>query len=170
MAQGKQHIKNKSKTAFSEIYILCALVILILLFFITGLGKVFNHSAFVSQLNKQPLPIWSISLLTYFLPILELGTVTLMCIPKIRMWGLALSFLLITIYTIYAYLAYIEIYGYIPCACGKVFEKMDWQQHFFFNLGITLIAAPALFLEYRLRKKLCIANFDGSSTSRKNSL
>jgi len=136
---------------YMEWYILTALVMLILLLFFTGLGKVFNHAAFVSQLHKQPLPQWSMSILSYLLPMLELGTVLLMCIPQIRMWGLGLAILLMTAYSIYAYLAYIEIYGYVPCACGKVFEKMSWKQHFQFNLAVTLFAAPAWLMEYKLK-------------------
>ncbi|WP_223577924.1 MauE/DoxX family redox-associated membrane protein [Sphingobacterium sp. GVS05A] len=155
-----------------EVYILCALVLLIILLFVTGLGKVVNHSTFVSQLNKQPLPNWSTPILSYLLPMLELGAVAFMCIPKLRLWGLGFGTVLMTAYTIYAYLAYIEIYGYIPCACGKVFEKMSWKQHFFFNLAITLLGVPALIMEYKLKnrnKKLCIANSDESSASRKGS-
>jgi len=56
-------------------------------------------------------------------------------------------------YTIYAYLAYIEIYGYVPCACGKVFEKMSWKEHFLFNLAITLLGTPALIMEYKQKKQ-----------------
>ncbi|QIH35719.1 MauE/DoxX family redox-associated membrane protein [Sphingobacterium sp. DR205] len=144
--------KRKKWEIFMEIYVLSAVVMLIVLLFVTGLGKVFNHSAFVSQLNKQPLPDWSTAILSYLLPMLELGTVTLLCIPKLRFWGLGLAILLMTAYTIYAYLAFIEIYGYVPCACGKVFEKMSWKQHFFFNLGITLLGVPALLMEHKLKR------------------
>lgn len=137
---------------YMEWYILIALVMLILLLFFTGLGKVFNHAAFVSQLHKQPLPQWTMAILSYLLPMLELGTVLLMCIPQLRIWGLGLAILLMTAYSIYAYLAYIEIYGYVPCACGKVFEKMSWKQHFQFNLAVTLLAAPAWLMEYKTKK------------------
>ncbi|MNJ92226.1 hypothetical protein D3C87_98920 [compost metagenome] len=137
-----------------EWYILTALALLILLLFFTGLGKVFNHVAFVSQLHKQPLPHWSMPILSYLLPTLELGTVLLMCIPQVRIWGLGLALVLMTAYSIYAYLAYIEIYGYVPCACGKVFEKMSWKQHFLFNLVITILAASAWLMEYIQNKKI----------------
>lgn len=136
-----------------EVYILSALVMLILLLFVTGLGKVFNHATFVSQLNKQPLPAWSTPILSYLLPVLELGVVAFMCIPKLRFWGLGFALLLMIAYTIYAYLAYIEIYGYVPCACGKVFEKMSWKEHFLFNLAITLLGTPALIMEYKQKKQ-----------------
>lgn len=145
---------NGKGQTFMEVYVLSALVMLILLFFVTGLGKVFNHATFISQLNKQPLPVWSTSLLRYLLPLLELGSVVLMCVPKLRFWGLALGVLLMAAYTTYAYLAFIEIYGYIPCACGKVFEKMSWEEHFYFNLVITLLAAPALAMEYVLKRRI----------------
>jgi hypothetical protein len=138
---------------YKEWYILIALVMLILLLFFTGLGKVLNHAAFVSQLHKQPLPQWTIVILSYLLPVLELGTVLLICIPQVRIWGLGLAILLMTAYSIYAYLAYIEIYGYVPCACGKVFEKMSWKQHFQFNLAVTLFAAPAWLMEYKLKNR-----------------
>ncbi|MND81536.1 hypothetical protein D3C87_778270 [compost metagenome] len=168
-ARAPKNTRRNRWETFMEVYILFALVMLILLFFVTGLSKVFSHSVFVSQLNRQPLPDWSTAILGYLLPMLELGTVALLCIPKLRFWGLGLAILLMTAYTVYAYLAFIEIYGYVPCACGKVFEKMSWKQHFFFNLGITLLGSPAFLMEYKLKrrlKKLCIVNSDGSSTKR----
>ncbi len=152
-APGKKARRKKWKI-FMEIYVLSALVMLILLFFLTGLGKISNHSAFITQLSKQPLPTWSTPVLGYVLPVSELGTVTLMCIPKLRFWGLGLAVLLMATYTLYAYLAFIEIYGYVPCACGKVFEKLSWKQHFIFNLAITLLGASALIIEYKLERRL----------------
>ncbi len=151
IAPPQQKASRKKWQTFMEIYVLSGLVMLILLLFFPGLGKVFNHAAFVSQLHKQPLPYWTMPILSYLLPMLELGTVILMCIPRLRIWGLGLAILLMTAYTIYAYLAYIEIYGYVPCACGKVFEKMSWKQHFQFNLAVTLFAAPAWLMEYKLK-------------------
>lgn len=164
MKQNGKYIQRDEETAiaptnrikwqtFMEIYELSTLVILILLLFFTGLGKVFNHATFVSQLHKQPLPYWTMPILSYLLPMLELSTVILMCIPRLRIWGLGLAILLMTAYSIYAYLAYIEIYGYVPCACGKVFEKMSWKQHFLFNLMVTLLAAPAWLMEYKLKNR-----------------
>jgi len=63
--------KRKKWRTFMEVYILSALVMLILLLFVTGLGKVFNHATFVSQLNKQPLPAWSTPILSYLLPVFQ---------------------------------------------------------------------------------------------------
>src|SRR5699024_6001254 len=35
----------------------------------------------------------------------------------------------------------------LPCSCGGVLEAMDWEAHLYFNLGFTLLATWAWYLE-----------------------
>lgn len=114
---------------------------LIILFLNTGLSKISDHEVFKIQMNKQPLPYWSKPILVYALPIIELGTVGLLLFGRTRRGALAIATVLMLSYTTYAFLAYIEIYGSVICACGKIFQTMNWQDHFKFNLATTLLAS-----------------------------
>lgn len=122
-----------------------ALALLIILFLNTGLGKVFDHAVFTIQLNRQPLPAWSKPLLAYLLPALELGIVSLLLFKRTRQLGLLIGTLLMASYTVYAFLAYLEVYGYVVCACGKLFSGMGWGVHTLVNLAVTLLAGFGLW-------------------------
>lgn len=114
--------------------------ILILLFAYTGLGKLIDQAVFAIQLNKQPLPNWSKPILVWMLPAIELGIVALLLSARTRLWGFYFAFALLTAYTIYVAIAASGAYGHTPCACGKIFQKLSWLQHFFVNLALTAIA------------------------------
>lgn len=114
--------------------------LLILLFVYTGVGKLVEHSVFAIQLNKQPLPNWTKPILVWMLPFVELGIVAFLLSARTRIWGFYFAFTLLSAYTIYVGIAASGIYGYTPCACGKIFSKISWFQHFFVNLALTATA------------------------------
>ncbi|MBD1435021.1 hypothetical protein H8B06_19535 [Sphingobacterium sp. DN00404] len=142
------HFKRHLTTYLDILAILCS-AILIYLFVQTGLNKVLYHTVFSIQMNKQPLPIWSKPILVYALPTIELSTVLLLCSTRTRVWGLLIASALMFAYTIYAYLAYREVYGYVICACGKVFEDMGWREHFYFNAKHNLVALAGFYFAYK---------------------
>lgn len=141
------HFKRHSTTYLDGLAVLCAAV-LIFLFAQTALSKVLYQQVFSIQMSKQPLPSWSKPILVYALPIIEWSTVLLLVFSKTRVWGLVIATVLMFSYTIYAYLAYIEIYGKVVCACGKVFDDMDWRDHFHFNAKHTLVALAGFYFAY----------------------
>ena len=142
------HFNRHSATYLDAGAVLCAGV-LIFLFAQTALSKVLYHQIFSIQMSKQPLPGWSKPVLVYALPIIEWTTVFLLCFTRTRVWGLLIASALMFAYTIYAYLAYREVYGYVICACGKVFEDMDWRDHFYYNAKHTLVALAGFYFAYK---------------------
>ncbi|MBD1432944.1 hypothetical protein H8B06_08915 [Sphingobacterium sp. DN00404] len=142
------HFKRHSTTYLDALAVFCAAV-LIFLFAQTALNKVLYHQVFSIQMGKQPLPSWSKPILVYALPVAEWTTVFLLCFPKTRVWGLLIATVLMFSYTVYAYLAYIEIYGKVVCACGKVFQDMGWQEHFYFNAKHTFVALVGFYFAYK---------------------
>src|SRR5699024_8644308 len=62
------------------------------------------------------------------------------------------SALLMLGFTVYVYL----IWTYspsLPCSCGGVLEAMDWEAHLYFNLGFTLLATWAWYLESNSKRQ-----------------
>lgn len=125
---------------------------IIILFLNTGLGKIINHTVFSIQMGKQPLPVWSQPILIYALPVIEISIVLLLSIQKTRLSGFFMATITMAIYTIYSYLAYKEVYGYVICACGKIFQQMGWREHFYFNTLFTVISLAGLYLQHKAKK------------------
>lgn len=138
-------------TTYLDIIVLSCAAALIYLFARTALSKVVYHTVFSIQMSKQPLPEWSKPILVYALPMIEWTTVLLFLFSKTRVWGFLLASVLMAVYTVYTYLAYKEVYGYVICACGKVFKDMDWHDHYYFNAKHTLIALAGCYFSYKSR-------------------
>lgn len=145
------HFNRHLTTYLDALAVLCAGVLIYLLGQ-TGLGKIVYHQVFSIQMSKQPLPSWLKPILVYALPIIEWTTVLLLCFARMRVWGLLIASILMFSYTIYAYLAYKEVYGYVICACGKVFEDMGWREHFHFNAKHTLVALTGFYFAYKSKR------------------
>lgn len=125
--------------------------ILILLFINTSGSKILDRNVFILQMGKQPLPTWSKPILVWVLPFLELGVVTLLLLAKTRRIGFHVAAVLMLSYTVYTGLAYSGAFGFIPCACGKIFTGMDWRQHFMVNIVLTCVALAGIYFSSRLR-------------------
>lgn len=121
---------------------------LIILWIYAAGSKLWFYSMFVSQLERQPLPDWSIPVLSWLLPLAELVAVALLCFQRTLSKGFLLSFFSMFAFTLYVGLGLIHIYDKVPCSCGGILGKMGWQSHFIFNICFTIIA----FIGWRLTK------------------
>src|SRR5690606_18655277 len=66
----------------------------------------------------------------------------LLCFRNTRLFGLYVSFALMSGFSIYIYLI-LNYSDFIPCSCGGVIENLGWTQHLIFNgifTGLALIA------------------------------
>lgn len=127
-------------------------ILLIALFFFTGMEKIFYHDSFVINLGRQPLPVWMKSLLAWGLPISELAVVVLLVISRTRLLGLWVSALMILGFSGYTAYASTEPLGYVPCACGKVFNTLSWAQHFWLNMVLFLLAVSGVICYKRIKE------------------
>lgn len=128
------------------ISILCTLLIV---FWVYAAGsKLWYYTAFKIQLSRQPLPEWSMPVLQWLIPMLELLTVALLCFQRTLGKGFLLSFLLMLAFTAYVGLGLAHVYDKVPCSCGGIFGSMGWGSHFIFNIIFTIIA----FTGWRLAK------------------
>ena len=131
---------------WKKYFILTVTILFILLFTYAATSKLIDFYSFTFQLGKSPLIPQSLTKLTAFaIPIGELIIISLLIIDKFRILGLFLSFFLMTLFTIYLF--YITQYSYyIPCSCGGILGKMDWNTHIYFNLFCVLIAVISILI------------------------
>ncbi|GAA4786138.1 hypothetical protein GCM10023231_12570 [Olivibacter ginsenosidimutans] len=144
-------------------FILDALVrlVFILLYSYTAMMKLADFGTYRIKMYRQVFPDWLTEILIYALPAVELGMVLWLLSPfffhhRLFRFGIKANVLLIASFTVYAWLAKEKVFGYIPCACGGVFEKMKWPEHYVWNLRLTILAVGGACLQYWPKIRLVI--------------
>ena len=133
-------------------YTSAIIVVLIALFFFTGMEKVWYHQTFTIKLGRQPLPEWMKGVLAWGLPLAELAVVGLLAAGRTRPLGLWASGVMMLAFAGYTAYAATEPTGYVPCACGKIFNTLSWGQHFWVNMGFVALTVAGLWLYRQVRK------------------
>jgi uncharacterized membrane protein YphA (DoxX/SURF4 family) len=132
-------LENNSKRIFIEL--VCLLYVL--LFVYAAVSKLMDFENFKVQLGQSPLLsafAWWVSGLV---PIMELGIVVVLAIPKWRTLGLFASLSLMTMFTSYIFIV-LHFSAFVPCSCGGILEKMSWNTHLVFNVAFVGLAVVAL--------------------------
>lgn len=135
-------------------YITIITITLIALFFFTGMEKIWHHKSFVIQLGRQPLPEWMKGLLEWGLPVVELAAVVLLVVGQSRLLGLWVSAIMMLAFAGYTAYAATEPQGFVPCACGKIFNTLSWGQHFWLNMAFFGMAVMGILFYYQHRKHI----------------
>jgi len=121
--------------------------LLILLFAYTAISKLLVYRAFTRTLLESPLIHNGADTIAWLLPATELVVVLLLFFSPLRKYGLYASALLLLLFTVY--LSYMILFvPHLPCSCGGVLRKMNWQQHIFFNLLFLGLSVLAIY-QYR---------------------
>ncbi|MCS3553572.1 MULTISPECIES: MauE/DoxX family redox-associated membrane protein [unclassified Sphingobacterium] len=128
-------------------------ILLIIIWLFVGLEKAWSWQNFRISLQQQPLPDWSIGIIFWLLPMLEILTGILLAFRSNKMqrlgyWG---SILLLSAFTIFIGLGVAGIYEKRPCTCSSIFNEMSWEWHLVVNMILlsasilgSLILRPAL--------------------------
>lgn len=107
---------------------------LTLLWIYAAISKLGNPHTTILQLQKQPLPSWSIKVLAMGIPIVELGIAALLNVHKTRFMGLAASTVSLSLFSLYIVYVLSLDQKNIPCSCGGIIGQLGWKAHLFFNL------------------------------------
>jgi hypothetical protein len=118
--------------------------ILLGIFLFTGMEKAWHHDTFVIKLGRQPLPKWIRDMLEWGLPVAELLVVGLLVTTRTRILGLWASAAMMLAFAGYTAYAAMEPAGFVPCACGKLFNALTWGQHFWVNMGLAGLAVAGI--------------------------
>lgn len=120
--------------------------IFILLWIYASGSKLADYGLFLSQLSRQPLPEWSIVILAWLLPLVEILIAICLSFEATRKIGLWSSFLLMVSFTLYVGLALNQVFGEIPCACAGILGRLQWKGHLIFNIIFSALALLAILL------------------------
>ncbi len=121
---------------------------LMVLWFHTGYDKIQDINAFEVSISRQPLPGWSVGLLTYTVPLAEFATGLLLIAPCTRRIGYWLSAVMMAGFTLYVGLGLAGALGHLPCSCSKIISHLSWGQHLVFNVVYLAVALAGLAITY----------------------
>lgn len=126
--------------------------LLILLWVYASLSKLvsFEHSR--AQMLKQVFPDEVSEVLIWSLPAIELITAGLLLFSRTFLAGLYLSATLLIAFTIYIALVLSNTFGWIPCSCGGILNKLSWTQHLLFNIAFIILTLLGIIYETRERR------------------
>lgn len=121
--------------------IISAIVLLLLLY--TAFSKIVDYKNFRQALSASPLLQPFAGTIAWILPVAEIGVAALLFFPATRLKGLNISFILLSILTLY--LIYMILFTpELPCNCGGVLKNLTWPQHIIFNLFFIGLSAAGI--------------------------
>lgn len=120
--------------------------LLILLWIYAAGSKLAEYTIFKDQLARQPLPSWSIPILAWALPLVEMVTALFLYFQRTNKMGCILSSVLMTAFTVYVLLALSGAFGDIPCSCAGIIGKLRWKGHLLFNIFFTILSFAGWYL------------------------
>ncbi|MBE7178899.1 MAG: hypothetical protein INR69_21030, partial [Mucilaginibacter polytrichastri] len=83
-------------------------------------------------------------ILTWLVPLCELGVAVLLLLPQTARTGFILSAGMLTAFSVYIALGLFQLYPRLPCSCGGILSAMSWPQHLLFNLVFLALNLCAL--------------------------
>jgi hypothetical protein len=110
-----------------------------------AISKLLNYESFKVELGKSPLLTDIAGEVAVGIPIIELIISGLLGFQATKMLGLYSSFSLMVLFTGYL-IAIIQFSFFVPCTCGGLLEKLDWNKHIIFNCLFIVLAAIAVII------------------------
>ncbi len=129
---------------FKKLLLELPAVLLTILFTYASISKLLQYKTFRFQLDQSPFTTGYSGIIAWSIPAIELITTALLMFPATRLKGFYLSYGLMFLFTMYIY-AILHYSYFIPCSCGGILSRMNWEQHLVFNIIFTLIALTGIF-------------------------
>ncbi|WP_426278584.1 MauE/DoxX family redox-associated membrane protein [Chryseobacterium sp. S-02] len=129
--------------SFKTIFIKGVSYFFILLFIYASVSKLLDFENFQVQLAQSPMLGAYAGIVSLLVIGVELVIVYLLVIRKFRITGLYAALGIMSAFTMYIYLI-LNYSDSIPCSCGGILEKMDWNQHLMFNICCVLLLIVAI--------------------------
>ncbi|WP_395064141.1 MauE/DoxX family redox-associated membrane protein [Flavobacterium sp.] len=154
----------KAKPSFKKYFIEITTYLYILLFTYAAVSKVLDFQVFQIQLRQSPLLSSFADWVSWSVPMIEIGIAVLLFFPKTKYVALHGAFVLMIMFCAYIYII-INYSAFIPCSCGGILEKMNWEQHLIFNVFFVLIAAIAIVFYTKTTTKTLIIVVSSAATA-----
>jgi uncharacterized membrane protein YphA (DoxX/SURF4 family) len=124
-----------------------------LLFLYAATSKLLDFQHFTVELGQSPLLSAYAGWLAVAVPALEIAVAAALLVRPTGYLPLYGAFLLMALFTAYIFVM-LHYSSYLPCSCGGILEKMDWNTHFWFNLAFVSLGAAAILMQAKGRATL----------------
>jgi hypothetical protein len=131
-----------------DVEVICFLFIF--LFMYAAVSKLLDYEKFKIELGKTPLLTNIAGCIAIGIPLIEIVISLMLAKSGLRLYGLYASFSLMVMFTAYL-IAILQFSFYIPCTCGGVLQKLNWDAHIVFN-SVFIILAVIGILSHRISK------------------
>nr|WP_315402013.1 MauE/DoxX family redox-associated membrane protein [uncultured Sphingobacterium sp.] len=123
-------------------------IFMIIFWLFVGLEKAWSWQNFRISLQQQPLPDWSIGIIFWMVPLIEILTGILLAfrgnkLQRLGYWG---SILLLSAFTIFIGLGVAGVYEKRPCTCSSIFNEMSWEWHLVVNMILLSISILGIMI------------------------
>jgi putative oxidoreductase len=142
----------KGSSNKSSKFIEITVFLLVLLWMYTAASKLLSFDHYQLQMYEQPLPHWMAFMLIWSLPPIEILTAILLIFPKLKIWGLLSSIILLIVFSVYVAFVAFHVFERVSCSCGGILKNMSWTVHLFFNLFFLLLSILAIITHNRERR------------------
>ncbi|MEB2782176.1 DoxX family membrane protein [Algoriphagus sp. C2-6-M1] len=126
-------LRNKPIELTALMIHLCSFLLMVMLVY-TGLDKLISWDESRKAFHNQTFPAELAEVLAYAVPISELLIALLLLFSVTRWWGFLSSILLLTVFTTYVGLIWVEAFPRVPCNCAGLLQSLGWAEHFMLNL------------------------------------
>lgn len=126
-------------------------ILFIFLWAYAAFSKLLDYEKFTVQLRKSPILTKFAIFLALAVPVIEIVIVILLIFDRTRMTGLFASFSLMVAFSAYIF-AVTRFTSDVPCSCGGILEKMDWNTHLLFNIFFVLLALVGILINRQISK------------------
>ena len=119
--------------------------LLVVLFIYAAVTKLIDYNKFRLQIGQSPVLTAFAGTIVWLVPAIEVVIAMLLMTKRFRLAGLYTSFSLMVMFT--AYIVVITRFSeYVPCSCGGVLEKLNWNEHLVFNICVVALIAIAILI------------------------
>lgn len=123
--------------------------LLVMMFLYASFSKYFDFAGFQRAMYRQPFPHWFSTVLIIFLPPAEILISILLITAKKRTLGLRVAVILMALFTAYIASILLHFFTKVPCSCGGVIARLNWQQHLVFNCCFLVLAITGLIIQQK---------------------
>jgi uncharacterized membrane protein YphA (DoxX/SURF4 family) len=117
----------------------------VVLFIYAAASKLLDYDKFKVQLGQSPLLTAVAGVMAWLVPAVEIVVAVMLLSHRYRLIALYASFGLMVMFS--AYIVVITRFSdYVPCSCGGVLEKLNWNEHLVFNLVFVVLAFVSILL------------------------
>lgn len=122
------------------------------LFIYAAFSKILAFSIYTYDLQRSAYIGKFYGLLSYTLPVIELGIAITVLIPRTRHKALLASAVVMFLFTIYVGIA-LRTVAYEPCTCGALIRELSWSQHLWFNIFFIGLSVAGIFIQRKIGKE-----------------